>query len=489
MGSKSNNTNSSSPSPNHDHDHNHHVVLFPFMSKGHTIPLIHLAHLLLNRHITVTFFTTPATRSFIANSLADTTATIVELPFPGNVAGIPTGVESTDSLASMSMFYSFAMATQLMKPDFDRALENLHPPVTFMVSDGFLWWTLESASKLGFPWFVFYGMSNYAMAVNAAALVSGVLRHVPEREIVTVPAFPWIKVSGDELEVDVQNPQADPIVAEFRTKAIDSTRRSSGIITNSFYELEPVFVDYWNREIGPKSWSIGPLLLAQSSTSNVLQTKPESRISNIVHQWLDEKESSSVLYVAFGSQAKISTEQLREIAKGLEESNVNFLWVIRKSKDEITEEYFPDGFENRVKNRGIVVKDWVDQNQILNHKSVQGFLSHTGWNSVLESICAEVPILAWPMMAEQPFNAKMVVEEIKVGLRVETSDGSVKGFVNKEELKKMVKELMAGEMGKEVRKKVKEVAAMAKKAMEEGGSSWQALESLINVACKERLMF
>ncbi|KAL2544802.1 UDP-glycosyltransferase 90A1 [Forsythia ovata] len=95
----------------------------------------------------------------------------------------------------------------------------------------------------------------------------------------------------------------------------------------------------------------------------------------------------------------------------------------------------------------MLVKEWVDQREILEHSSVQGFLSHCGWNSVMESICANVPILAWPMMAEQPLNAKMVVEEIGIGLRVETSDGSMNGFVKWE---KLVKELMEGEMGKEL---------------------------------------
>ncbi|MQK22673.1 hypothetical protein EI013_30365, partial [Escherichia coli] len=93
--------------------------------------------------------------------------------------------------------------------------------------------------------------------------------------------------------------------------------------------------------------------------------------------------------------AEMSHEQLEEIATGLEESMVNFLWVIRKD-----EWGLPDGFEEKVKSRGIVVREWVDQREILMHESVEGFLSHCGWNSVLESICAGVPILAWPMMAE-----------------------------------------------------------------------------------------
>lgn len=91
-------------------------------------------------------------------------------------------------------------------------------------------------------------------------------------------------------------------------------------------------------------------------------------------------------------------------------------------------------FEKRVKEHGMVVRDWVDQWEILSHESVKGFLSHCGWNSALESICVGVPLLAWPMMAEQPLNAKLVVEELKIGVRIETKDGTVNGFVTREEL-------------------------------------------------------
>ncbi|XP_024179281.1 UDP-glycosyltransferase 90A1 [Rosa chinensis] len=115
----------------------------------------------------------------------------------------------------------------------------------------------------------------------------------------------------------------------------------------------------------------------------------------------------------------------------------------------------------------MVVSEWVDQTEILNHESVECFLSHCGWNSAMEAICAGMPFLAWPMMAEQPLNARMVVEEIEVGLRVETCDGSVSGFVKAEGLEKMVKKLMEGEV---VRKKGKEVGEV-----EEGGSSWRTL--------------
>ncbi|KAI3931127.1 hypothetical protein MKX01_029317 [Papaver californicum] len=200
-----------------------------------------------------------------------------------------------------------------------------------------------------------------------------------------------------------------------------------------------------------------------------------------VLEWLDEMlaKGGSVLYVAFGSQAEISTEQLQEIANGLEISGTNFLWIIRSSKpkgDEIVDEEF----EGRVKGRGLVVREWVDQVEILNHRSINGFMSHCGWNSVMESICASVPILAWPMMAEQHINARMVVEELGIGVRVIAENGSVRGFVTSECIDKQVRELMEREKGDETRKKVKQLSEEARRAMEEGGSSWFTLDHLIN---------
>ncbi|KAJ8421845.1 hypothetical protein Cgig2_021710 [Carnegiea gigantea] len=188
-------------------------------------------------------------------------------------------------------------------------------------------------------------------------------------------------------------------------------------------------------------------------------------------EWLDRKrvEGKPVLYVAFGSQAEISNEQLKEIIIGLEKLEVDFLWALRIKPDQ---ERVIKGFEEKVKARGLVVREWIAQSEALEHESVQGVLSHCGWNSVTESICIGVPILAWPMMAEQHLNAKMVSKEIKVGLRVETCDGSVRG--------KMVKELMGGEMGKMVHQRVKELSEAAKKAVKKAGTSWHNLESLLN---------
>ncbi|KAK3033572.1 hypothetical protein RJ639_032420 [Escallonia herrerae] len=444
------------------------IVLFPFMSKGHTIPVLHLSRLLLHRGATVTVFTTPANRPFISNYLSDTDISIIDLPYPENVDGIPPGIESTDKHPSMSLFVPFASATELMQPHFEEALKTL-PRVAFMITDGFLGWTVDSATKFNIPRLVFYGMNNFAMAVSRDVSESQLLQKTEsDTESFAVPHFPWIKLTRNDFSPPFTDREPSSPHFEWVMQAAIATTKSHGLVVNSFYELEPLYLDYWNREFRPKAWCVGPLCLSDPVRPPI---KPMSKWM----QWLDQKlaQGSSVLFVAFGSQVEISEAQFEEIKIGLEKSGVNFLWVVRMKEPD-------EAFEERVKDRGMVVREWVDQRGILEHKAVKGFLSHCGWNSVIESICAKVPILAWPFMAEQPLNARMVVEEIKVGLRVETCAGSVRGFVKWEGLEKMVKELMEGEMGKVVRRRVDEVGETAVKAVEEGGSSWCTLNELID---------
>lgn len=449
-----------------------HVVLFPFMSKGHTIPLLQLARLILARGATVTVFTTPANHPFISSRLENTAASIITLPFPKNIDGVPEGIESTDKLPSMSLFVPFVTCTKLMKPHFEDALGGL-ANVSFMITDSFLGWTLDSANKFGIPRLATYGFNAFSSAITGSVIDSRVLFEVEsDDELFEVPDFPWIKVTRNDFNSPMKDREPEGPHFEFIKETVIATSNSYGLLVNSFYELEPKFIEFLNRKSQPKAWSIGPLCLAEPPKTMTTSQKPHYL------KWLDDKLENgrtSVLYVAFGSQAEISKEQLNEIKTGLEKSGVNFLWVVGKNGNEVDNE-----FERRVKDRGLVVRDWVDQMEILKHESVKGFLSHCGWNSVLESICAKVPILGWPMMAEQPLNVRMVVEEIKVGLRVETCDGTVRGFVKWEGLDKMVKELMKGKMGKVVRKNVEDIGdAAAKAVLEESGSSWKALNDLI----------
>jgi hypothetical protein len=183
-----------------------------------------------------------------------------------------------------------------------------------------------------------------------------------------------------------------------------------------------------------------------------------------------------------------SKEQLREIAFGLERSGHRFLWVVRNppsDKKSVAlsahpnidlDSLLPEGFLDRTKERGLVLKSWAPQVAVLNHPSVGGFVSHCGWNSVLEAVCAGVPLVAWPLYAEQRVNRIFLVEEMKLALPMNESDN---GFVSSAEVEERVLGLMESEEGKLIRERTTAMKIAAKAALNEGGSSRVALSKLV----------
>ncbi|KAK7273656.1 hypothetical protein RIF29_14714 [Crotalaria pallida] len=243
------------------------------MSKGHTIPLLDFARLLLLRHNTaVTIFTTPKNRPFVAQSLHGTAASIVTLPFP-TATDIPAGVESTDELPSISLFFKFANSTEAMQPHFEHALEHTLPRPNFMVTDAFLWWTLQSATKFSVPRFVYFGMSCYSTCLLREAVRSGILGGPqPDDELVELTRFPWIKICKEDIiESKFKNRDENDVAYKFKMKITSATTISYGIVVNSFYELEPVFVDYLNNESSPKSWCVGPFCIVEQASKIYLE--------------------------------------------------------------------------------------------------------------------------------------------------------------------------------------------------------------------------
>uniref|UniRef100_M8CRZ1 Cytokinin-O-glucosyltransferase 3 n=1 Tax=Aegilops tauschii TaxID=37682 RepID=M8CRZ1_AEGTA len=261
---------------------------------------------------------------------------------------------------------------------------------------------------------------------------------------------------------------------DFVCESCSSMYSSRGIIANSFSELESVYIDLWNRDFDIKMWPIGPLCLAAPEPA--VQTKDDRDISD----WLDSRLAMDrpVLYVAFGSQAELSRAQLEEIAVGLDHCGVDFLWVVR-SKWFDTEDRFNDRFGDR----GKVVEGFINQLGVLGHKSVKGFFTHCGWNSVLESITMGVPILAFPLAAEQKLNAKFVVDVVHMGLRVwpkEDADKEGSGLVVSGDVQVLARELILGEEGRRAAARASELSVSSRKAMEVGGSSYENLAKMVH---------
>lgn len=194
--------------------------------------------------------------------------------------------------------------------------------------------------------------------------------------------------------------------------------------------------------------------------------------------WLDSQPESSVLYVSLGTFLSVSAQQMEEIAIGLRASGVRFLWIARRDATHLQE---VSG------DMGLVVP-WCDQLRVLCHSSVGGFLTHCGWNSTTEGVYAGKPVLTFAILYDQLRNSKLIVEDWKVGLRLNQEIGD-KLVVYGPEIAQMVKRLMdlpGGDESKELRKRAGEVKQACKIAIEKGGSSYNSLRAFVEEIVRGR---
>ncbi|KAM3691107.1 hypothetical protein ACB098_09G172800 [Castanea mollissima] len=252
---------------------------------------------------------------------------------------------------------------------------------------------------------------------------------------------------------------------------------SSGYLYNTCRVIEGPYMDLLEKIEGDKKhWAIGPF----NPVRNIGSNKRHKCL-----EWLDKESPNSVIYVSFGTTTAMEDEQIKELAIGLEKSEQKFIWVLRDAdkgdifiNGELRKAEIPKGFEERVKGRGMVVRDWAPQLEILSHPSTGGFMSHCGWNSCMESITMGVPIAAWPMASDQPMNTVLITKVLKVGIVVK--DWSRRNeLVKSSTVEKAVKLLMASEEGDEIRKRTMDLGGAIEQSIEGGGVSRMELDSFI----------
>ncbi|KAK6142418.1 hypothetical protein DH2020_022766 [Rehmannia glutinosa] len=267
-------------------------------------------------------------------------------------------------------------------------------------------------------------------------------------------------------------------------------RKAKGIVVNTFIDLEPHALGSF---LGESAYGVGPVppVYPVGPILNHGPSHSQKGNRSEVLKWLDDQPSGSVVFVCFGSQGSLCEDQVRELATGLEQSGHRFLWSLRRQSPNDkcanfpTEyasyrEILPEGFLNRTARTGKVV-GWVPQLDVLSQPAVGGFISHCGWNSVLESLSCGVPIATWPLHAEQQMNAFQLVRELGLAVEITLSyyerseDGAV---VTAGEIERGIRELM--ESGSEVRKRVKEMKEKSRMSVEEGGSSYISLNRFID---------
>ena len=466
---------------------NHHVILFPFMAQGHITPFLLLAKKIHQRNpnYTITLVNTPLNIQKLKSSLPlNSNIQLKSLPFQSSAHGLPPETETTATLP-FPLIINLLQASETLQPAFDQLITDITrqdgcPPLC-IIADHFLGWTVEVARKFGVFHAIFLTCGAYGGSVYFS-LWKNLPHTVTTSNKIPLPEFPGIYVHRSQLPKHLIAADGTDAWSIFVQRQITFCMKSDAMLTNTVEEFERLGIGMLQKLLQIPVWSIGPLLRLSASNS----------IEITLLQWLDSHPTASILYLSFGSQNTISASQMMELAMGLEASGTSFIWAIRPPlgsdiKGDFKSEWLPDGFEDRMRerNQGILLHGWAPQVEILSHPSVGAFLSHCGWNSVLESLICGVPIIGWPLTGDQLYNSKFLEEE--VGVCVEVARG-ISETVRKERVKKVIEMVMNGD---EMRRKAREMAKVLRSALKdetngagEGrvGSSARGLDEFLKVA-------
>ncbi|GAU20353.1 hypothetical protein TSUD_338350 [Trifolium subterraneum] len=462
-----------------------HFVLFPMMAQGHMNPMMDIAKILAQHHnINVTIVTTPQNASRFSSILARYLhIQVIQLHFPSKEFGLPDGCENLDMLPSLGIASDFFNASRFLKQEAEKLCDELTPSPTCIISDMCLPYTIHIARKFNIPRISFVGASCFYLLTLHHLYVTNMNETMAnnENEYFVLPGIP------DKIEMTIAQAGVGfkgEAWKQFNDDILEAEMGTYGIIMNSFEELEPTYAREYNKVRNGKVWCIGPVSLSNIDYLDKLQrgNKNKDSIDEWKHmKWLDSQKQGSVIYASLGSLCNITPTQMVELGLALEATKRPFIWVIREGNQlEALEKWVEEsGFEGRINGRGLVIKGWAPQLLILSHPSTGGFLTHCGWNSTIEAICAGVPMVTWPLFGDQFLNETLAVQILKVGVKIgvespikwgEEEESSV--LVNKEDIIRGIERLMdETSESEERRKKIRELANMAKKAVEKDGSS------------------
>ena len=275
-----------------------------------------------------------------------------------------------------------------------------------------------------------------------------------------------VLVKAEERVVDTSDDQRVRQMTQRFFEACSCVTKAQYLLLASIYELESETIDVLNSQFSFPAYAVGPTIPLLDLEENM---NPGNQ--NYLN-WLDCQPRSSVLYISMGSFLSISSAQMDEIAIGLHDSGVRFLWVARDETCRLNEV---------CGDMGLVVP-WCDQLKVLSHSSIGGFWSHCGWNSTKEGMFYGIPFLTYPIGFDQIHNSKLIVEDWKIGWRVKKDVGA-ENLVTGAEIAKLVTKFMdleSDEM-KEIRSKASEVQHICQRAIAKGGS----YESSINAFIKD----
>ncbi|KAJ4793637.1 Glycosyltransferase [Rhynchospora pubera] len=465
-----------------------HAVFLPYPAQGHITPLLKLAKLLYHsKGFHITFINTEFNHKRLLRSRG-----------PESVRGlpdfcfetIPDGLSESDQDATQDI-PALCEATRRTCPGKLKELilriekEEGVPPVTCIVADGAMGFAVYPAQELGLPAFLFFTTSacGFLGYLHYAQLVEkGYTPFKDESfftdEYLNTP-LDWVVGMKNarlrDMPTFIQTTDPDDIMVNINIKQCeDDAPRATGIILNTFNDLEHEALQAILSRL-PNTYTVGPI---SPLVRCIPKSDPIASIgSNLwkedtgCMEWFDKQAAASVVYVNYGSITTMTAEQLLEFAWGLAFSSYPFFWVLRGDLVQGSGAVLPKEYLEEIEGRGVIV-GWCNQEDVLAHPAIGGYLSHCGWNSTIESIYEGVPMICWPFFAEQTTNCKYLCNEWGMGIEIG-------GNVKRGEVEAVVRELMEGEKGKEMRQKAGEWKVKARAAINVGGSSYRNLDKLV----------
>ncbi|KAL6498575.1 hypothetical protein OROHE_026516 [Orobanche hederae] len=415
-----------------------HAIVIPYPAQGHVLPMLELSQWLVRHgNIKVTFVNTEYNHERVVKSLSGSVDSIRQVV---TMVSIRDGVEPWEDRNDLGKLTEAIY--KVMPVELGALIEKLNGDgdhVTGVIADGQFGWAYEVAAKAGIKKAGFWPASAAAVAslLNIPKLISDgiidgsgkILKH---QMVQFAPNMPPMH-STNFLWATVGDPTSQRIIFELLNGVHSSIQLADRLICNSSYELEPGAFSLY-----PDILPVGPLLASNRLGKPAGCFWPED---SACLAWLDRQPANSVVYVAFGSFTIFDRKQFDELALGLELTNSPFLWVVRP---DATAHYnedgdYPEGFMDRVKDRGLVVR-WAPQQQVLSHPSVACFVSHCGWNSTVEGVSNGVPILCWPYFADQFLNETYVCGEWRIGLGLRKDE---RGIIGRGEIKGKLEKLIS----------------------------------------------
>ncbi|VYS71629.1 unnamed protein product [Arabidopsis thaliana] len=457
-----------------------HAAMFSSPGMGHVIPVIELGKRLSANngfHVTVFVLETDAA-SAQSKFLNSTGVDIVKLPSP-DIYGL---VDPDDHVVT-----KIGIIMRAAVPALRSKIAAMHQKPTALIVDLFGTDALCLAKEFNMLSYVFIptnarflGVSIYYPNLDKDIKEE----HTVQRKPLAIPGCEPVRF---EDTLDAYLVPDEPVYRDFVRHCL-AYPKADGILVNTWEEMEPKSL---------KSL-LNPKLLGRVARVPVYPIGPlcrpiqSSETDHPVLDWLNEQPNESVLYISFGSGGCLSAKQLTELAWGLEQSQQRFVWVVRPPVDgsccseyvsangggteDNTPEYLPEGFVTRTSDRGFVVPSWAPQAEILSHRAVGGFLTHCGWSSTLESVVGGVPMIAWPLFAEQNMNAALLSDELGIAVRLDDP----KEDISRWKIEALVRKVMTEKEGEAMRRKVKKLRDSAEMSLSIDGGGL-AHESLCRV--------